>query len=378
MDCNAKVVETLKKIIDRYGIDVLNDYQKCSSMFGDFEPKLTRERRVLNNVLSTGITSALLHDKNMTEVEILAILNRSRQETVDKFFIDSYYTEIMINSIAAALNLKVFLTVHLDEKKAINRLEENISIKPYKFKGKSYKDIVSLLTALGKSWNEGKRELYDGKISNFFKSEKNAELTQRIRRGFESIKQTQNTTSTIADAVFCKFLYDGIGPSQFIWCGQVYRNLDELAKSIFAWIRSEEFKKNDKGVDLFGVLLEMGIISCYLQSHSGIPLEDIKKIEHLEKEYLYAQSDDKRIELQAMCGLELMHRRYFYQGQFVSTPEEIVQFILLNASGDIEKLDKIAEGIMCNYRVNYGKVDVVFSSWLKLLGFEKQLNKLKT
>ena len=79
-----------------------------------------------------------------------------------------------------------------------------------------------------------------------------------------------------------------------------------------------------------------------------------------------------------MCGLELMHRRYFYQGQFVSTPEEIVQFILLNASGDIEKLDKIAEGIMCNYRVNYGKVDVVFSSWLKLLGFEKQLNKLKT
>ena len=111
------------------------------------------------------------------------------------------------------------------------------SIPVYTFLGQGYKDIPSLVAALASNWNDGKKQLYRGLMSAFFKSF-NPEIA-----GFCMDAEEAATRSTGKDDIIFWNLIYRIYPelNGFYWMGQIYESLPALGRDML-----ERLWKNDK------------------------------------------------------------------------------------------------------------------------------------
>ena len=111
------------------------------------------------------------------------------------------------------------------------------AIPPYTFLGQAYKDIPSLITALASNWNDGKKQLYRGLLSAFFKNF-NPELAGYCMDAEEEATRTAGKD----DIIFWDLLYK-IYPelNGFYWMGQIYESLPALGRDML-----ERLWRNDK------------------------------------------------------------------------------------------------------------------------------------
>ena len=111
------------------------------------------------------------------------------------------------------------------------------AIPPYTFLRHAYKDIPSLITALASNWNDGKKQLYRGLMSAFFKNF-NPEVAGYCMDAEEEATKTSNND----DLIFWNLLYK-IYPelNGFYWMGQIYESLPALGMDML-----ERLWKNDK------------------------------------------------------------------------------------------------------------------------------------
>ena len=111
------------------------------------------------------------------------------------------------------------------------------AIPPYTFLGHAYKDIPSLITALASNWNDGKKQLYRGLMSAFFKNF-NPEVAGYCMDAEEEATKTSNND----DLIFWNLLYK-IYPelNGFYWMGQIYESLPALGMDML-----ERLWKNEK------------------------------------------------------------------------------------------------------------------------------------
>ena len=111
------------------------------------------------------------------------------------------------------------------------------TIPVYTFLGQDYKDIPSMVTALAGSWKDGRKQLYRGLLSAFFKNF-NPEIA-----GY--CMEAEDEASRMAgkdDIIFWNLLYK-IYPelSGFYWRGQIYESLPALGRDML-----EKLWENDK------------------------------------------------------------------------------------------------------------------------------------
>lgn len=111
------------------------------------------------------------------------------------------------------------------------------AIPPYTFLGQAYKDIPSLITALASNWNDGKKQLYRGLLSSFFKNF-NPEIAGYCMDAEEEATRTAGND----DIIFWDLLYK-IYPelNGFYWMGQTYESLPALGRDML-----ERLWRNDK------------------------------------------------------------------------------------------------------------------------------------
>lgn len=111
------------------------------------------------------------------------------------------------------------------------------AIPTYTFLGQGYKDIPSLVTALASNWNDGKKQLYRGLMSAFFKN-----FNPEIAGYCMDAEDEASRTAGKDDIVFWKLLYK-IYPklNGFYWMGQTYESLPALGRDML-----EKLWKNDK------------------------------------------------------------------------------------------------------------------------------------
>lgn len=111
------------------------------------------------------------------------------------------------------------------------------AIPPYTFLGKAYKDIPSLITALASNWNDGKKQLYRGLLSAFFKN-----FNPEIAGYCMDAEEEATRTAGKDDIIFWDLLYK-IYPelNGFYWLGQIYESLPALGRDML-----ERLWKNDK------------------------------------------------------------------------------------------------------------------------------------
>lgn len=111
------------------------------------------------------------------------------------------------------------------------------AIPTYTFMGQGYKDIPSLITALATNWNEGKKQLYRGLMSAFFKN-----FNPEIAGYCMDAEEEATKTAGKDDIIFWSLLYK-IYPelNGFYWMGQIYESLPALGRDML-----ERLWKNDK------------------------------------------------------------------------------------------------------------------------------------
>lgn len=111
------------------------------------------------------------------------------------------------------------------------------AIPPYTFLGQAYKDIPSLITALASNWDDGKKQLYRGLLSAFFKS-----FNPEIAGYCLDAEEEATRTAGKDDIIFWNLLYK-IYPelNGFYWMGQIYESLPALGRDML-----ERLWKNDK------------------------------------------------------------------------------------------------------------------------------------
>lgn len=111
------------------------------------------------------------------------------------------------------------------------------AIPPYTFLGQAYKDIPSLITALASNWNDGKKQLYRGLLSSFFKN-----FNPEIAGYCMDAEEEATRTAGKDDIIFWNLLYK-IYPelNGFYWMGQTYESLPALGRDML-----ERLWRNDK------------------------------------------------------------------------------------------------------------------------------------
>lgn len=111
------------------------------------------------------------------------------------------------------------------------------AIPTYTFLGQEYRDIPSLVTALASNWNDGKKQLYRGLMSAFFKN-----FNPEIAGYCMDAEDEASRTAGKDDIIFWNLLYK-IYPelNGFYWMGQIYESLPALGRDML-----EKLWKNDK------------------------------------------------------------------------------------------------------------------------------------
>lgn len=111
------------------------------------------------------------------------------------------------------------------------------AIPTYTFLGQGYKDIPSLVTALASNWNDGKKQIYRGLMSAFFKN-----FNPEIAGYCMDAEDEASRTAGKDDIIFWNLLYK-IYPelNGFYWMGQIYESLPALGRDML-----EKLWKNDK------------------------------------------------------------------------------------------------------------------------------------
>ena len=99
---------------------------------------------------------------------------------------------------------------------------------PYKFMGETYLEVAELTKALALNWNEGKKQLFRGILSGFFKG-CNPELAGFCIDAEEEATRINGRD----DMIFWKLLYK-LSPNttDFYWKGRTYQGLPALGREI--------------------------------------------------------------------------------------------------------------------------------------------------
>lgn len=241
------------------------------------------------------------------------------------------------------------------------------AIPPYTFLGQAYKDIPSLITALASNWNDGKKQLYRGLLSGFFKSF-NPEVAGYCIDAEEESTQTAGKD----DVIFWNLLYK-IYPdlNGFYWLGHIYESLPALGRDIL-----EKLWKNDKsGYTYWDSILENNLLSNYLTNIKS-KNNDLKKASAALETAHKLPGKSKRDTLMnyytmayLLSGQKLLH---VDNKQLKDIPE-----LTAYMKGLLDSSYEEFEGF-CHSLIDYDDtLDVQFEAWLIALGKRKELESWK-
>lgn len=135
-------------------------------------------------------------------------------------------------------------------------IDSEKSIPKYTFLGKTYQDIPTLVTVLAENWNDGKKQLYKGLLSNFFKN-----FNPEIAKHCTTAEEEATKTAGKDDIIFWNLLYK-IYPelNGFYWKGQIYESLPALGRDML-----ERLWNNDKShYSYWDGILENKLLTNYL------------------------------------------------------------------------------------------------------------------
>lgn len=227
----------------------------------------------------------------------------------------------------------------------------------YKFCGKSYDNINSLVLALAENWSEGKKHLTKQLLSGFLKP-RDTELTEYCVDAEGEIQSGKDE-----DVVFWKLLYK-LAPDTkaFFWRGKIFSSLKSFGEDMLSNLRSS----NARAQVFWNEILDKRLISQYLELHSqsrGL-INGLQALEITNRD-----RTDGRIKYYLTAYFLMGRTELLVDGKKFSTTEELAEHMntLLRLSmADFEKF--------CYKLINdKNALNEEFEAWLIALGKRDEL-----
>lgn len=237
-------------------------------------------------------------------------------------------------------------------------------IPTYTFMRQKYTNMIALVDALAMNWNEGKKQLFRGILSGFFKS-----VDPEIA-GFCMDAEDAQANGGNADFLFFQTIYK-LSPTMrtFYWRENRFESLPELGNSILEHLRSN----NRSNYGLYDEILSRKVISEYITMKDEKNEQLINAARSLEERFINHHADEHEKELSYyLTGYMLSGQRtYLLNGKTYSSVDELVQTLhdlLFSSEQEFERLcDQIID--------RAGTLSEQFEAWLIALGKHEELQK---
>lgn len=239
----------------------------------------------------------------------------------------------------------------------------NGDIRPYKFLGETYTDKKKLLKALTDHWEEGKKQLFRGLLSAYFKGF-DAETA-----GF-CLDAEAEADGGDEDIIFFKTLYK-IDPAMitFLWKGKQYKDVAELGNEFL-----ETLWKKDPSMNSFvDELLEKGVLSQYVLCMSDEDTQKVSALKALESSHRAFADDSRQKSLNYyLLAYMLSGRKAFrIRGTEFSSIKELMYSLKAALEKSYEDFEKL-----CHELIDIkGRLDPQFEGWLLALGKKEELEQ---
>jgi serine/threonine protein kinase len=234
----------------------------------------------------------------------------------------------------------------------------------YTFLGKPYNTMQSLTEALAANWAEGKKQLYRGLLSGFFKS-CNPEIA-----GFCLDAEDEASKGGDDDVIFFKLLYR-LDPKTiaFFWKGKSYQGLTPLGRSLLEQLWNGE-KSN---LSFFDDVCSKRLLSIYVTQVDPKNASLLEAAKSLEDGF----SLECKTERGKICHLYIMaymlsgQKLFRTDGHDFRTVNELADFIKQLLDESYEKFEDF-----CHRMVDYhDNLNEQLEAWLIALGKRKELDQ---
>ena len=237
------------------------------------------------------------------------------------------------------------------------------SIPAYTFLGQKYKDLPSLVTALASNWKDGKKQLYRGLLSGFFKSF-NPEIAGFCMDAEE--EATKNPGSD--DIVFWDLLYR-IYPelSGFYWFGHTYESLPALGREML----EKMWAKDRSDYDYWNSILKNQLLSKYLVKVKSNNDKLAKATAALESSYKINIGNRRALlmDYYTMAYLLSGQKLFAVGGKKLKSVPELAAYMKSLLDSSYEEFEAF-----CHSMIDYNDtLDVQLEAWLIALGKRSQL-----
>lgn len=233
------------------------------------------------------------------------------------------------------------------------------------FLGTEYTDPVQLVEALAKNWEEGKKQLFRGHITNHFRY-----FNQELYRKCQAAEEAAVRENGKDDIIFWRLLYQ-INPKLegFYWDGQVFESLPAFGRDIL----NRLWNKDESQFAYYKSVLSEKLLSQYISM--VMPKSEAKKkvVSALEDSYeleVINQTDFRRTYY--LMGYTLSGQKLFqFDGEQFRTVGELYGYMRETMERSFEEFEDI-----CHRLVNYdGTLDFQLETWLIAIGKQKEIDK---
>lgn len=236
-------------------------------------------------------------------------------------------------------------------------------INPYPFKGKVYVEIDKLVQALALNWEDGKKQLFRGLLSGFFKG-CNPELA-----GY-CIDAEQKAVWSVGrdDMIFWELLYKlNPGTTDFYWKGLVCQGLPALGREIL-----EKLWADDRQSDAcYCEILEKRVLSDYVAMKAEKNKQLSDAVRGLEDRYKMSDTRQDRTKSFYLMAYMLSGQKIMQlNGEEFQTVEELENYMKALLDESYEKFEELCQQLIDRE----DRLDVQFESWLLALGKKRELD----
>lgn len=238
-------------------------------------------------------------------------------------------------------------------------------MRPYTFLGVKFTEKSELVRAMVENWDDGKKQLFRGLLSGFFKS-----FDPEIAGFCIDAEEEATRINGKDDFIFWKTMYKlNKSSKEFYWKGRVYQGLPALGRDLL-----ERLWKNDTSLnDYIDNILAEGMLSEYIKIMDSKNERLLAAVGSLESSHraFGKKSRDKQMNYYMMAymlsGQKLMHKN----GQDFRTVGELTSYMKELLQDSYEKFEEFCHGLI-DYDDN---LDPQFESWLLVLGKKKELEQ---
>ncbi len=236
-------------------------------------------------------------------------------------------------------------------------------IRPYKFLGETYTDKSKLIYALTDNWNDGKKQLFRGLLSAYFKGF-DAEIA-----GF-CMDAEDEVANGDEDVIFFKTLYKmDSSMTKFLWKGKQYDDISVLGNELLEAL----WKDNTTKVAFVEELLQKGVLSQYVLCVDENETQKANAIKAIESSYRTFKNDNRQKTMNYyLLAYMLSGRKVLYKdGVEFSSVQELTGYLKKTLDHSYDEFEKL-----CHKLIDYNdNLDAQFESWLLALGKKKEIEQ---